>query len=69
MGTVFGATLLYFLVAFFILASTQHPVDWIAAFRGIALPSAVYNAVLNVAGFWLTGRLESRVYPVPRAHW
>jgi hypothetical protein len=69
LATVCAATVLYYLVAFFILESTQHPVDWIAGIRTIALPAAVYNAVLNIPGFWLAQRLEQRIYPTPRAHW
>lgn len=69
MATVFGATVLYFLVAFFILLSTQHSIDWLAAMRDTVLPAAIYNAVLNIPGFWLVQRLEHRVYPTPRANW
>ena len=67
--TLFAATLLYYTVALFILESAQQPVDWIAALERIALPVAIYNSVLNIGGFWLTQRLEQRVYPMPRAHW
>jgi rod shape-determining protein MreD len=69
LGTVFGATILYYAIALFILESTQHPVDWVGALRGLVLPAAVYNAVLNIPGYRLTQRLESHVYPMPRAHW
>ncbi|GAC1319636.1 MAG: hypothetical protein NVS2B16_00570 [Chloroflexota bacterium] len=68
-ATLFGATFLYYLVALFILESTQQPVDWVLALERIALPVAVYNALVNIGGFWLTQRLERRVYPVPRANW
>jgi rod shape-determining protein MreD len=68
-ATVFGATVLYYLAAFFILESKQYPLDWIAAVRSIVLPLALYNAILNIPGFWLTRRLENRVYPMPRANW
>lgn len=68
-ATVFVASILYYLIALFILESTHHPVDWIAAVRGVVLPVAIYNAALNLAGFRLMRRLERRVYPVPRANW
>lgn len=67
--TVFAATVLYYLVVMFILQSTQQPVDWIPALRGTVIPLAVYNAVINVPGYWLVQRLEDRVYPTPRANW
>lgn len=66
---VFLGTVFYYLIAFFVLESTQHSVDWVAAFRGAVLPIAAYNALLNVPIFWLVRRLESRVYPLPRANW
>ena len=68
-ATVFGATILYYLVALFVLVSTQHDVQWIAALRGLILPAAIYNAFLNIPGFWLAQKLEARVYPMPRANW
>jgi rod shape-determining protein MreD len=67
--TVFAATILFYLVALFILESTHHPVDWITALRVGVLPAAVYNAVLNIPLFPLTQRLDARVSPTPRAHW
>ena len=69
LATVFAATILYFLVVLFILESTQHPVDWIAGIRDIAVPTALYNAVLAIPLFPLVRRLEDRVYPMPRANW
>jgi rod shape-determining protein MreD len=68
-GTVFLATALYYGIAMFILASTGQTVDWPAALSAVALPAALYNAVLNIPGFWIVRRLEDRVYPMPRAHW
>jgi rod shape-determining protein MreD len=68
-ATVFGATVLYYLIALFILVSTQHDVAWLAAVRSIVIPAAIYNAILNVPLFWLVQRLERRVYPTPRANW
>jgi rod shape-determining protein MreD len=68
-ATVFAATILYYLVVLFILESTRHPVDWIAALQVIVLPIALYNAAINVVGFRLVRRFEARIYPVPRAHW
>jgi rod shape-determining protein MreD len=68
-ATVFGATILFYVIALFILESTHYPVDWIAALRDTVLPIAVYNAVLNIPGFRLVQRLENRVYPSPRANW
>ena len=68
-GTVFVATILYFLVVMFILQSTEHPVAWIEALRSAVLPAALINAVLNVPIFWLFGRLDGRIYPMPRANW
>jgi rod shape-determining protein MreD len=67
--TVFAATVLYYLIVFFILESTQHPIDWAPGIRSIALPAAFYNAVLTLVAFPLVRRLEERVYPVPRASW
>ena len=67
--TVFVATVLFYLVAMFILESTHHPVDWIAALRVTVLPAAIYNALLNIFLFRFAQRLEARVYPMPRAHW
>ena len=68
-ATVFAATILFYLVALFILESTHHQVDWRAALQGVAFPAALFNAVLNIAGFRLTERLERRVYPLARANW
>ncbi|MGH2443398.1 MAG: rod shape-determining protein MreD [Chloroflexota bacterium] len=67
--TLFAATVLYYLAVMFILESTQHPVDWWAAFRATVLPIAVYNAILNIPGYWIAEKLEGRVYPVARANW
>lgn len=67
--TVFGATILFYLVALFILESTRHQVVWGEALRGSVVPIAFYNAILNIPGFRLVQRLERRVYPSPRAHW
>lgn len=67
--TVFVATLLYYAVALFLLQSMERPVDWIQALSAVALPSAIYNALLNVGAFMLFRGLESRIYPVPRASW
>lgn len=69
LATVFAATLLYYLIVFFILESTQTPVDWAAGIRDIAIPAGLYNAAINIAAFPLMKRLEGRVYPVPRANW
>lgn len=69
LGTVFVATILYYLVAMFILESTHHPVQWVEGLRSAVVPVALYNAVLNIPGFWLSRRLEARIYPVPRANW
>jgi rod shape-determining protein MreD len=68
-AAVFLATILYYLIAFFILESVHHPVDWIPTLRGAVLPIAAYNAILNIPVYWLVRRLEARVYPVPRANW
>lgn len=68
-ATVFAATILYYAVALFILESTQQPVAWLTEFRIAVLPVAIYNAIINIPGFWLMKRLENRVYPIPRAHW
>ncbi len=68
-AAVFAGTILYYLVALFILESTHHPVDWLAAIRDVVVPASLYNAVLNIPGYWLTRRLEARVYPMPRANW
>lgn len=68
-ATVFGATILFYGIALFILESTRHQVVWGDALRDSVLPIAIYNAVLNIPGFWLVQRLENRVYPSPRAHW
>ncbi|MGI8828012.1 MAG: rod shape-determining protein MreD [Chloroflexota bacterium] len=67
--TMLAATFLYYAVVLFIWESTQHPVDWIDAIRRVVFPAAIYNAVLNIPGFWLVQRLESRIYPMPRANW
>ncbi len=67
--TVLGATLLYYLIALFVLQSAQEPVDWVRIMRYIALPAAVYNALLNIVAYPLMRRLDARVYPVPRANW
>lgn len=69
LATVFAATLLYYLVVLFILESTHHPVDWLVTLRSIALPIAIYNALLNLGAFPLLRRLEEKVYPMPRANW
>jgi rod shape-determining protein MreD len=67
--TVFAATLLYYLIAMFVLQSAQQPVDWERILRFIALPAGIYNALLNIVGYPLMRRLDARVYPVPRADW
>ncbi|PZS05253.1 MAG: rod shape-determining protein MreD [Chloroflexi bacterium] len=67
--TVFGATILYYVIVLFILQSTQQPVDWLAALRTYMLPTAIYNALMSILVFWLARRLESRIYRAPRAHW
>jgi rod shape-determining protein MreD len=69
LATVFGATLMYYLIALFVLQSAQQPVDWFGVLRYIAVPAAVYNAILNIVGYPLMRRLEGRVYPMPRASW
>jgi rod shape-determining protein MreD len=68
-ATIFFSTVLYYLVAMFILESAHHPVAWQDGIRYVVLPIALYNALLNIPGFALVRRLESRVYPVPRASW
>lgn len=68
-AAVFLATVMYYLIAMFVLESTQHQIDWIAAIRGLVLPIALYNAFVNIPGYWLARRLEARVYPMPRASW
>jgi rod shape-determining protein MreD len=68
-ATVFGATILFYAIALFILESTSHPVAWGDALRDSVIPIAIYNAILNIPGFRLIQRLEHRVYPLPRAHW
>jgi rod shape-determining protein MreD len=68
-ATIFGATVLYYLIALFVLVSTQHDVSWLAALGSMVLPAALYNSILNIPGFWLAQRLEQRVYPTPRANW
>jgi rod shape-determining protein MreD len=68
-ATIFGATIIYYFVAMFILESTHHPVEWLPALQSVVIPIAVYNAALNVPGFWLVQRLEQRIFPVPRANW
>jgi rod shape-determining protein MreD len=68
-ATVFGATILFYCIALFILESTGHPVVWDTALRETVLPIAIYNAILNIPGFRLVQRLENRVYPSPRANW
>lgn len=68
-ATIFGATIIYYGTAMFILESTHHPVDWLTELRGIVIPIAAYNAVLNIPIFRLVQLLEQRVYPVPRANW
>ena len=67
--TVLAATLLYYIIALFVLQSAQQPVDWVRIMRYIALPAAVYNAILNIVGYPLMRRLDARVYPMPRANW
>lgn len=68
-ATIFAATILYYLVALFILASTDRTVDWLQAVRGTVVPIAIYNAVVNIPWYRLVQRLEGRVYPMPRANW
>jgi rod shape-determining protein MreD len=68
-ATVFGSTVLFYCIALFILESTGHPVAWTDAVRDTVIPAAIYNAVLNLAGFRIMERLEHRVYPLPRAQW
>jgi rod shape-determining protein MreD len=68
-ATVFGGTVLFYLVALFILESVHQPVDWLTVLRAKVIPIAAYNALLNIPGFWALQRLERRIYPMPRANW
>ncbi|HEX8919740.1 MAG TPA: rod shape-determining protein MreD, partial [Chloroflexota bacterium] len=49
--TVFAATVLFYLIALFILASTQHSVDFLQALQTAVIPAALYNGALNVLIF------------------
>ncbi|MBV9281774.1 MAG: rod shape-determining protein MreD [Chloroflexi bacterium] len=69
LATVVAATILFYIVALFVMESLQQPVDWLRALQTGILPAALYNGLLNVVGFRLMQRLEERVYPMPRAHW
>ena len=68
-ATILLATFTYYSIVLFILESTHPPVDWVAGLRDVALPAAIYNAVLNVPAYVLLRRLEDRLYPQPRASW
>lgn len=49
MVTVFGASLAFFLIQGFLLATLHYPIDWRAALISIAVPSAVANGLLSLA--------------------
>lgn len=67
--TMFGATILYYLIALVVLSSIHQPVNWTQVLWGVVIPTAGYNALLNIPGFRLTEWLERRIYPMPRANW
>jgi rod shape-determining protein MreD len=48
MLAVFGATLLYFVVSSFLLATLHYPTDWGGILRDVALPTAVANGILSL---------------------
>jgi rod shape-determining protein MreD len=48
MLAVFLATLVYFFIAGFLLATLHYHTDWPAVFRDVALPTAIANAILSL---------------------
>lgn len=49
MLTVFVASLAYFLIQGFLLATLHYPIDWRAALVAVAFPTAVANGLLSAA--------------------
>src|SRR6185437_13078311 len=48
MVAVFGATLTWFVLASFLLATLHYPTDWGGALLDVAVPTAIANAVLSL---------------------
>ena len=44
----FGATLGYFVIVAFLLATLHYPTDWAGAVRDVALPTALANGILSL---------------------
>jgi rod shape-determining protein MreD len=59
--TVFLATLVYDLVFLSIVQVSGHAVDWVETLWRIALPSALLNAVLTPAVYWMMRLLDKRL--------
>jgi rod shape-determining protein MreD len=59
--TVFLATLVYDLVFLSIVQISGHSVDWVETLWRIALPSALLNAVLTPAVYWMMRALDRRL--------
>jgi rod shape-determining protein MreD len=68
-ATVFMASVLYYVVAMFLLQSTHHPVAWLDSLQSVVLPIALYNAALSLLMFPMLRRLAQKLYPVSRANW
>jgi rod shape-determining protein MreD len=45
---VFGATIAYFVIESFLLATLHQPTDWLAVMADVALPTALANAILSL---------------------
>lgn len=48
MLAVFGATLGYFVIVSFLLATLHYPTDWGSALLNVALPTALANGILSL---------------------
>lgn len=66
MLTAFAATIVYYVVSVFILASAQHQLPLSASFIEVVIGVAAFNALLNPALLWTTQGIERRLHPVAR---
>lgn len=66
---VFGATILYYAVALFIIASARHVLLLDSHTVHVVIAEALYNGALNTIGFALTLAFERKLHPIPRANW
>jgi hypothetical protein len=57
---VFAATVVYFVIVSFLLATLHYPTDWSAVLTDVALPTAIANAVLGLVVYPLFAFVAAR---------